>query len=87
MDANFFSIMRRASIHAEIVATRKASLSSSFESDANREDAKRGDANKNEDANNNNDLMPEMALALVQPFFPKEWSKLTPKDVTIKVIA
>lgn len=69
--------MRRASIHAEIVAIRKASLSSNFESDAN----------KNEDANNNNDLTPEMALALVQPFFPKEWSKLTPKDVTIKVIA
>ena len=31
-------------------------------------------------------LTPEAALALVQPFFPDEWGKLEPKDVQLKII-
>ena len=34
----------------------------------------------------NNDLTPEVALTLVQPFFPNEWGKLDPKDVQLEII-
>lgn len=33
------------------------------------------------------ELTPESALALVQPFFSNEWSKIGPKDVTLRIIA
>lgn len=69
--------MRRASINAELAA-RKSSISSI--------DKKDNLAGTNIDENALPDLTPESALALVQPFFPNEWSKVAAKDVTLRKI-
>ena len=76
--------MRRASISAEMaLSERRASITSIDQ------ERKPSDAGSTEDANNNEaiiDLTPVTALALVQPFFPNEWGKITGKDVTVKTI-
>lgn len=69
--------MRRASINAELAA-RRFSISSA--------DQKENPAGTNSDENALPDLTPESTLALVQPFFPNEWSKVAAKDVTLRKI-
>lgn len=73
--------MRRSSINAEL-ATSKVSASSDEKSSGPK-------GNSSETNNNSNtipELTPESASALVQPFFPKVWSKVDPKDVTLKIL-
>lgn len=69
--------MRRASINAELAA-RKSSISCTDQKDSP------ADTNNNENALP--DLTPESTLALVQPFFPNEWSKVAAEDVTLRKI-
>lgn len=74
--------MRRSSINAELATSKKSA--SSIEKSS-------GSEGKTSETNNNgytiSELTPESALALVQPFFPKVWSKVNPKDVTLKILA
>lgn len=74
--------MRRSSINAELTASKVSA--SSVEKSSGPE------GNPSETSNNGDtipELTPESASALVQPFFPKVWSEVSPKDVTLKTLA
>lgn len=71
--------MRRASINAELAAAERRASASSLDTSSGK---KKMDVNSQAPK----ELTSESALALVQPFFPKEWSMLAADDVALKIL-